>query len=830
LYGQALISQSFLYKFYYQYPFDMLKNYLISAFRNISKNKFYSFLNILGLAIGLAAFIFIFLYIQDEISYDKHHEKSSRIYRVESNFNISGKHETFAIVPTPMGPALKLEYPEVEEMCRFMDIGNVLFKYGEKEFYEERFYFTDSTALQIFTHKLLMGNPNTCLVEPNSIVIDQSTALRYFDEANPMGEILESGSGRKYKVTGVMEDLPRSSHLRYQALLSITTLSVLRGEEDFNSMEPGRFWNIGVYTYLLLNENSTMETVHEKFPGFYEKYMKPIGDQISASYELMSTPLAETHFSGNIGADQPKGSMAYIYIFGAIALFILVIASINYMNMATARSVKRAREVGIRKVAGAYRNQLIGQFLTESLLLAVTGLIIALMLVYSLLPDFNTFAEKQISLNLLTQPGLFGIILLVTITIGLASGSYPAFFLSSFKPVSVIKGSSTGKGKSGGTLRRVLVVIQFAIAIAMIIGTVVVSGQLRFLRDKDLGFIKDNIMVLQLQDSAFRSKVEPFKEELLNHSNILAATNSTGIPGDNSWIQVVRIEKDTTMVDDSMILALVDQDFVDTYGIELITGRNFDKEMGTDAEEAVIVNETTVKAYGWEDNPIGKKIHWGFDLDGTGGRMLRVIGVVKDFHFNSLHNKVVPFMMFLSEFDKDYLSLRISPENFGETRQYIEDKWNSFGAGRPFDYKMLTETWDEMYQSEAKIGAIFTIATLLTIFIALLGLMGLSSFVAEQKTKEIGIRKVMGARLYNILGLLYREFVLLITIAFIIAIPVAWWQLDTWLTANFVYHISISIASILLAGLLALAISIITISFHSLKVAMGNPVDAIKYE
>ena len=808
----------------------MIKNYLTSALRNITKNKFYSFLNILGLAIGIAAFIFIFLYVQDELSYDKYHENGSRIYRVESNFNISGKHETFAIVPTPMGPALKLEYPEVEEMCRFTDIGNVLFKYGDKEFYEERFYFTDSTAFGIFTHNLLMGNPNTCLVEPNSIVIDQSTARRYFDEANPMGEILESGSGRKYKVTGVMEDLPTSSHLRYEALLSLTTLSALRGEENFNSMEPGQFWNIGVYTYLLLNENTTMQSVHEKFPGFYEKYMKSVGDQINASFDLMSTPLTETHFSGNIGSDQPKGNMAYIYIFAAIALFILIIASINYMNMATARSVKRAREVGIRKVAGAYRNQLIGQFLSESVLMAFIGLVIALLLVYMLLPDFNTFSGKQIIFNPLLQPGLFLVILLVTIIIGLASGSYPAFFLSSFRPVSVIKGSSTGKGKSGGTLRRVLVVIQFAIAIAMIIGTVVVSGQLRFLRDKDLGFIKDNIVILQLQDSAFRSKVEPFKEELLNHTNILAAANSTGIPGDNSWIQVVKVEKDTAMVDDSMILALVDHDFIDTYGMELITGRNFDKEMGTDAEEAVIVNETTVKAYGWEDNPIGKKIHWGFDLDGSGGRILKVIGVVKDFHFNSLHNKVVPFMMFLSEYDKSYLSLRINPENFGETRQYIEDKWNAFGASRPFDYAMLTETWDEMYQSEAKIGAIFTIATLLTIFIALLGLLGLSSFVAEQKTKEIGIRKVMGARLYNILGLLYREFVLLIIIAFVIAIPVAWWQLDNWLSSNFVYHISISLGSILLAGLLALAISIITISFHSLKVAMANPVDAIKYE
>jgi len=276
---------------------DMFKNYLKSAFRNITRNKFYSFLNILGLAIGIAAFIFIFLYIQDELSFDRYHESSSNIYRVESNFNISGKHETFAIVPTPMGPALKLEYPEVEEMCRFLNTGNTLFKYGNKEFYEDNFYFTDSTIFQIFTHKLLTGNPTTCLVEPQSIVIDQFTARRYFGDANPMGEILESGTGRKYKITGVMEDMPKTSHLKFQALISISTLSALRGEEEFNSFEPGRFWNIGVYTYLLLNENTSMQSIHEKFPGFYEKYMKSVGDAINASFDLMSTPLVDTHFS-----------------------------------------------------------------------------------------------------------------------------------------------------------------------------------------------------------------------------------------------------------------------------------------------------------------------------------------------------------------------------------------------------------------------------------------------------------------------------------------------------------------------------------------------------
>ncbi|MFP4470946.1 MAG: ABC transporter permease [Bacteroidales bacterium] len=808
----------------------MFSSYLKSALRNILKNKFYAILNILGLAIGLAAFIFIFLFVRSEATFDKYHEKADRIYRIESDFNISGKHDKFAVVPVPMAPALKLEFPEVESFCRFNDLGNTHFRYGDREFYESDFYFADSTVFEIFTHKVLMGDPASCLVEPYSIVLTQSIAKKYFGDDNPIGKVIESGDGRSYQVTGIVEDLPLNSHLRFEALLSATTMAAINGEENFNSMEPGRFWNIGVYAFLLIKENSDIQNIHSNFQGFYDKYMKPVGDAINSSFQLMSTPLEQTHFSENLSADLPKGNRAYIYIFSAIAIFILLIAAINYMNMATARSVKRAREVGIRKVAGAFRKQLIGQFLSESLMLSLIGLIIAVFLVYLLLPDFNQLAGKNLPFDLFSNPGLLLTILGTTILIGLLSGSYPAFYLSSFAPVTVLKGSGGSKGKNGGALRKVLVVLQFAIAIVMIIGTLVVSNQLSFLRSKDMGFRKENMVILELQDTAFRNRANSLKKELLKNSNILSATNSTGIPGNNGWIQVVRMEKDTAMVDDAMLITVVDYDYLDTYGIELIQGRNFDRNMGTDAEEAVIVNEATVKEYGWTDNPIGKKINWGFDLDGNTGRMLKVIGVTKDFHFNSLHNKVEPIMMFLADFNKFYLTLHVNDENFGSTIQYIEDKWNGYGAKRPFDFRMLDDTWSEMYESEQKLGVIFTIATILTIFIALLGLLGLSSFVAEQKTKEIGIRKVMGASLGSILGLLYREFIILIFIAFVIAIPVAWWQLEIWLDRSFVYHINISATTIILSGMLAILLSSITVSLHILKAGTGNPVDAIKYE
>jgi putative ABC transport system permease protein len=805
----------------------MIKNYLKSAYRNIVKNKFYSILNILGLSIGLTAFIFLYLHINDEMSYDSYHEHADRIYRIESNFTIAGKNEMFAIVPVPMGPALQLEYPEVEKVVRIYGAGNTLFRNDEKESYEEDFYFTDSTFFEVFTHDLIMGDPTRCLVEPLSIVLTKSIAEKYFGDKDPLGLMLESGTGRQYKITGVMADVPANTHLRFDALISGTTLSAEAGEEEFNSMEPNRFWNIGVYTYLMLNENSEMQSIHDKFPEFYEKYMKSVGDMINASYELMSTPLKDQHFSEQVGSDLPKGNKAFIYIFIAVALFILLIAAINYMNMATARSAKRAREVGIRKVAGAQRSQLVRQFLGESLLLSYISLLLAVLLVYIFLPEFNILSGKSIGNEIFSNPILIiGVILVATI-IGIISGSYPAFYLSSFNPVTVVKGTVARVGGSG-ILRKILVVFQFFIATAMIIGAIIVSQQLNYLRNKDLGFDINNMMVLEMQDTAFRAKAEMFREELLQNPNILGVTNSIGVPGANNWIQVVRMEKDTSFIDESSIITIVDYHYLDVYDIKLAQGRFFDEAMGTDDSAAVVVNEALVETYGWEE-PIGKKINWGFDLEGNPGRQMKVIGVIEDYHYKSLHNHVQPQMMFPAEFRKYHLTLRLREEGMPETIGFIEEKWNDFGANRPFNYRFLRETWDEMYTAEKDLGIIFSIATILTIFIALLGLLGLSSFVAEQRTKEIGIRKVLGASIANVVNLLYKDFAILILIAFVLAIPIAWYVLGLWLE-NFAFHITIGLWAFILGGIMSLAVGMLSISFHILKAATSNPVDAIKYE
>jgi putative ABC transport system permease protein len=808
----------------------MILNYLKSTLRNLNRNKFHTVLNITGLSIGLAAFILILLYVRDELTYDKSNDKYDRIYRLESNFSISGRHEKFAIVPIPMGPAFKLEFPEVENTVRLLNTGNTLIRSGDKEYYEENFYFADSTIFDIFSYHFILGSPEKALTEPLTMVLTRKTARKYFGDENPVGQVLRTGNDRSCKITGVIEDLPVNSHLKFDALLSATSLMQGTTPEDFNSMDPIRFWNIGVYTYILLNKNASIEAIYDKFPHFYEKYMKPIGDQINSSFELMTTPLAEQHFSSGLSSDLPTGNKAYIYIFTAVAIFILLIAAINYMNMATAKSSNRAREVGVRKVVGAHRTQLIKQFLSESLLLSVLALVISLVLVYLLMHDFNVLTGKELNFSMLRQPVIFLSIILVTLLVGLTAGSYPAFFLSSFQPVNVLKGRYSGNVKRTGLLRKILVVFQFFIAIDMIIATLVVTHQLNFMRHKDLGFNKENLVLLELQDTAFRNKAESFKKELLTDPDITDVTNATGVPGQINWIQVVRVETPNGMKDNALILAQTDFDFIKTMGMQIVKGRDFDRNMGTDKEEAVIINETGVKTLGWEDDPIGKKIQYGFDLEGSQGRILKVIGVVKDFNFRSLHNKIEPVILFISPVPRYIMAVRIKGDNLRSTLGFIESKWHDFGAKRPFDYEFMDQSLDEMYQAEHKLGIIFRIAAFITIFIALLGLLGLSSFIAEQRTKEIGIRKVHGATMGNITELLLKEFIMLILIAFIIAVPLAWWRLSIWIDQSFIYHDRIRWVTFAIAGLLALGIGTLTISFYILRAATASPVNAIKYE
>lgn len=806
----------------------MFKNYILSAIRNITKNAFHSAINIIGLSIGILATIFIILYIQDELSYDKHHKKHKRIYRLESDFTINNKHDKFAVTSIPLAPALKLEFPEIEEFVRFAGDEDILLKYEDKEFYEDRIFYADSTIFNVFDHKFIYGSPDKALTEVNSAVLTISLAKKLFGDENPVNKVLKTGDGINFKITAVIDDVPLNSHLKFSGLFSVSTLAERYGKERFNSLEPGNFWNISPYSYILLKENTDISVIHEKFPEYYDKYMASIGEQINASFLMMSTPLTDVHLTSKFEGDEPTGNIIYVYIFGFVAIFILIIASINYMNMATARSFDRAREVGIRKVIGAHRAQLIRQFLGESIILSIIAMIIAIISATLLLPVFNNLADKNLSFCLITNPGIFIYTLVITLLIGIISGSYPAFYLSSFLPVQVLKGSTISNRKNG-TLRKILVTFQFTLSIIMIIGTILVSNQLSFLRNKDLGFDKENILMTQVQDTTFRKKIPAFKEELLQNPNITNVSTSNGLPGKIRSIIVMRVEKEDKMQEYALNFVMVDYDYIDLLNIEIIAGRNFDKSMGTDLEEGVIINEMTAKSLGWGDNAIGKKIDFGIDLDGSAARNTKVIGVVKDFNYVSLHNPIEPIGIFLSERPRYYLAVKFKAGSTQSVINYVQEKWDSFGANRTFDYSIFENQMDEMYTAEVKLGKIFLYFTVLCIFIALLGLFGLSSFIAEQRTKEIGIRKAFGASVNIIVMLLLKEFTYLILIAFIIAVPVSYYAFDNW-SQNFAFHISIGWIPFIAGGLMAFVIAILTVSYHSIKAATTNPVNAIKWE
>ena len=808
----------------------MFQNYLKIAFRNLIRKKFYSAINIIGLAIGLTCTILIGLFVQNELSFDKHHKKHNNIYRLESHFTIQESDDYFAATAFPLAVALKLENPEVKEFVRFAPMDNNLFEIDGKKFFEDNVFYADSTIFNVFTHKFIKGSQEKALSEPNTMVLTESFANRIFGQENPIGKILSTGYGFGFTITGVIEDVPYNSHFRFEALGSMITLAEFFGHDRYSSLEPNAFWNIGFYSYILLNEGTDIQGVLDRYPQFNEKYIKPVGDQINAKFQLMVQPLADVHLYSDVGYDLPTGNIAYVYIFSIVAIFLLLIGCINYMNMATAHSATRATEVGIRKVVGANRGLLRRQFLIESLVITFLALVLAFIAAELLLPTFNEIADRHLELNISGNALFFLVILGTTILVGIISGGYPAFYLSSFIPVEVLKGKFL---KGRGTLRKILVLLQFSISIIMIIGTFMVAKQLNYLRTKDLGFDDENIVVLTIRDTTGVQNLDAFKEELLKHPQILKAGRSSSIPGQGYGIIVQRYEtNDGTMAEKGINFVFVDNDYLDVMNMKIIKGRNFDPNLQTDLEESILMNETTAEILGWDyEEAIGKKIHFGADLDGSAVRETKVVGIVKDFHYSSLHNKVDPILILLADTPLRNISLRIKGDNINETLKYMEEKWDEFCPTFPFDFTFLDDSLNEQYIAEQKIGTTFTYFSILCIIIACLGLFGLASFTAEQRTKEIGIRKVMGASVSNIVLILSKEFSIWVILANIIAWPVAFLALKNWLQ-NFAYSIDIlnNFFIFILSGILALIIALITVSFRAIKAANSNPVKALKYE
>jgi putative ABC transport system permease protein len=799
----------------------MIKNYLKSALRNIKRHKGYAFINIAGLAIGMACCILILMYITTELSYDRYHEKADRIFRLGMDATVGGSTVVAPISDVPSAPALVQGYPEVLDAVRIRTISKRSVTYEDRVFYETGILFADNSIFQVFTFPLIKGDPHTALKRAYTAVLTQETAGRYFGSENPLGRILNYNNQYDFTVTGVVENVPQNSHFTFDMLCSYETLYDL----DREAME--NWFNFMDYTYLLLPEGFDYKILENKFPALIEKYMGSMLKALGGEIKFFLQPLTSIHLHSNLENEiRANSSIAYIYIFTAIGIFILCIACINFMNLATARSATRAKEVGLRKVVGAERKELVWQFLGESLIYSIFSLAIAILLVRLAVPFAESLSGRRMSLNIAEMPWLVPGLIALVLLVAFVAGSYPALFLSSFRPAQVLKGNlRAGSGHS--RLRSFLVVAQFIISISLIIGTGIILNQLKFMKNKDLGFEKENVLVIEVRDRSIRQSFESIKAEIRKIPGVLSISSASLVPGQEPSVQPFIPEGYTEKQAQLMEVFRVDHDFFPTLGMEIAQGRNFSPEYGTDSRSAVIINETAAKRYKWED-AIGKTIRVPSDEVGK-WETLTVVGVVKDFHRTSLHSVIAPQIIGNDPNSFNELAIRINPENADTTLSLIGEKWREVDPTRPFDFLYLDGLIDRQYGAEERLSDIFSSFSVFAVFIACLGLFGMASFAAEQRTKEIGIRKVLGASVPGIVVLLSKDFLKLVVAANIIAWPLAYFGMSRWLQ-NFAYKSGIGVWIFLLTGILALGIALATVSYQSVKAALLNPVDAIKYE
>lgn len=800
----------------------MIKNYLKLAWRNALRQPGYTSLNILGLTLGIASTLFILLYITEENRFDQYHEKKDRIFRVSTDITEPDDAFRWATTQTPLAPQLKADYSEVEEYVRFISNGRTQLQHKDRIFYEEDVFLVDTTVNDVFTFNFLRGEAANALKEPMSIALSRSAAERIFGDNDPMGEVLETTSGRGYTVTGIYEDMPRHSHLIANAMISSNSIPSL------NDPNAGNWGGFGIYSYVLLRDGIAPATFAAKLPEVIEKYVAVIFDEmnIKVKYELIG--LTDIHLKSDFeGEPEPTGEIGFLYIFGAVALFILLIACINYMNLATARATKRATEVGVRKVLGSERKQLIAQFLSESLLFTLIAIVLSYILVLLLLPVFNLAFDMDLSRSLLfSTPVLLGALGVIILT-GIIGGSYPAFYLSSFRPIAVLKGS-LGRGGGNPRLRKALVSVQFAITIFMLIGTGIIYDQMNFLRQKDLGFDKENVVTLSLQGPEAREKYPTLREKLLQNPKVTAIGTASTTPGNGFGKNVMNVETSQgTMETFGIDLYSVDYEFFPTLGVELAEGRFFSPEYRTDSSQAVLVNESMVKRFGWSD-PIGRRVQLGTNDTLP---MLQVVGVVKDFHQLSLYDPIES-LLFIPRANNSQMHIRISPQNPGEMTDilaFMRQQWLEVFPGQPLEYDFVDAAFMELYEADQIRARIFTLFSVLMILIACLGLLGLASFTAEQRTKEIGVRKVLGAKTSDIIYLLTRNFVFLVALATIPAFIAAWYFMSQWLE-TFSYHTSMNFWLYAAAFIIVALITVLATGYHALKAARSNPVRALKYE
>ena len=799
----------------------MLKNLVKIALRNIRKDKTYSAINVLGLTIGITCSLFLLMYILDELSYDRYHKNADNIYRIVSNIKEPDNAFTWAVAQIPLGEELRDNYPEVKNVVRFFRTGTTLYKNGDKQFNEDQFYLADSTVFEMFSYEFLAGDPLTALHNPFSIVLTEKIAVKYFGSVSAaFGQSLQNKNAEEFKITGVMKAVPSNSHFRFDALISRNT------RPQFN----GSWGNFGVFTYIQLPEAYDLKKMYVALDTVIKQKVNPIFDQfgIKIKYELQ--PITDIHLYSKIQDEaEAGGDISYIYNFGAVAAFMLLIACINYMNLATARSANRAKEVGVRKVMGSQRFQLMAQFLTESVLISLISLVVSSILIYSLLPAFNYLANKELPFSYILQAPVLFTLLGIILFVGVVGGSYPAFYLSGFNPVQVLKGKLASKGGSI-LFRKGLVILQFCITIFMLISTLIVFDQLQYMRNKDLGFDKERLIRLNLNERELRENAQGLIDKLKQIKEVEGVGMASSSPGEGIGKLLLKVEDNSgKMADRGVDLFGADFDFVKTLGMKIVNGRDFSRDIISDTTYAVLVNESMVKRMSWTD-PIGKKFI--FQGDGPNGTDVerRVVGVLKDYHQNSLYDAIEPLMIYLDKRNR-YVFVRTAEGDVRQSLAAVEKTWKELFPNYTFEYNFLDQDFNSQYKADEKRSQIFTAFSGLTIVIACLGLLGLAAFTTEQRTKEIGVRKVIGASIQSLVIMVSKEFFVLVGVGMVLALPFSWYFTENWLQ-KFAYRIELKGEwfTFIVSALLAFLITFVTVGYHVIRAASANPVRSLRDE
>ncbi|MCE2497009.1 MAG: ABC transporter permease [Flavobacteriales bacterium] len=799
----------------------MWRNYFKTTVRSLTRNRIYAGVSILGLGLGISCAVLIALYITDELSYEDMHVKKERIYRGYIDLEMTEVLHA-GVSPMALGPTLVSDYPEFETFSRIVSAGNeVTVRVEDRIYTEEHIWFADSSFFDIFSFDFILGDPASALIEPNSVVLSRTMAEKVFGTYEVLDTTVRLNNS-VYTVTGVTEDPPLQTEMYYHALVSLNTWP----QQSIQQASGDWYWLIS-YTYLLTHQPIEQHEIDRIMADFKERYIVPFqesnGLEQDAFYDLK--PLEGLHFYTAAEYDHPKGNLSYLYIFGVVGLFIVIIASINFVNLSLAQSGKRAKEVGIRKTLGGDKKEIRRQFLGESMLVAFLASLVGLALVEVMIPTFNSLSGKDFSFSSLFRGELLLSILLLWLTVGLLSGSYPAFVLSRFDPVRVLKGHLPSFGRIGA-LRKTLVVVQFVFSLLMI----VVFQQMDYMRNRNLGFEGDQVLVLEMPgDTAVRNRGASLRTELEQLPQVEYATLSTNFPGRTVGELLFRIEQDGALKERGIKFMTIDEHFLETYRIDLLSGRNFRRDGGTDANQAFIINETAAERFGWHDEALGKRMQWGLLANDSAAYDGRVVGVVEDFHFQSLHNPIEPMVFRFNPGNSNLLAVKLNGDDLPAAMAAVERTWDGMSGGYPFDYQFVDDEFDALYRSEERMLTVFGYFSFISIFIAALGLFALSSFTIEQRIKEIGIRKILGASVTQIIRLISRDFMLLVGIAVIISLPVAYVALQHWLQ-DFAYRIELSIFILLISAGFAFALAFATVGYHSLRAARANPVNALRYE